>query len=320
MTAPLPVCFTPDALYFRPAVFTAATLLAQPDAERLDILFLCEDRDVAKGFEDLDPTLRGRITLLPVDWARHVADLPTRGHFTSAVNRRLALHRVLPERYERFVSMDADMQVVRPGLARLAGLDLGGRALAAAYDMIFLKDFEDGPLTAEFRAYRAELGLAPDTPYFNNGLTLIDRHAWTLAGVAEEAAARLRSAPARFPFLEQSALNSVIQGAFAPLSPRYNFMGDFLLLDIEDEIEPVVRHFVNRPKPWEAGYPGAPAHAEAYAAWFAASPWPGYAVEPAAPQPDDPTKKARMAPFRERLRAVLGTLSFVDGWRPRASA
>ncbi|PSC02988.1 hypothetical protein SLNSH_20980 [Alsobacter soli] len=316
MPAPLPVCFTPDRLYFVPAVFTAASLLAQDDADGLEILFVCEEADAAPGFERLDPRLRARITLLPVDWAAHVADLPTRGHFTSAVNRRLALHRVLPERCERFVSMDADMQVIRPGLASLASLDLRGLPLAAAYDMIFLKDFEDGPLTAEFRAYRGRLGLAPDTPYFNNGLTLVDRHAWTKARIPEQAAERLRGEPGRYPFLEQSALNSVIHGAFAPLSPRFNFMGDFLLLDLEDEIRPVVRHFVNRPKPWEPGYPGAAGHAQAYRDWLERSPWPELAGS-ARPSPAtlDPTEKARFALFRERLRAFLGTVDFADGWK-----
>ncbi len=156
-----------------------------------------------------------------------------RGHFTSAVNRRLALHRVLPSRYERYVSIDADMLVTRPGLARLADLDLRGLPLAAAMDMIFLKDFEDGPLTAEFRTYRARLGLTLDTPYFNNGLTLVDRHEWERLDVPGAATTFLAANSDRCPFLEQSALNAVIQGQFAPLSPRYNFMGDFLLLDLE---------------------------------------------------------------------------------------
>ena len=51
--------------------------------------------------------------------------------------------------------------------------------------------------------------------------------------------------------MEQDALNSILRGNFAPLSPRYNFMGDFFLLDLEREIEPIVLHFVNSPKPWE---------------------------------------------------------------------
>ena len=89
-----------------------------------------------------------------------MAGLPVRGHFTSAVNRRLALHRVLPDTVERYVSLDADMLVMREGLAALAGTRLGDAPFAAAVDMIFLKDLEDGALTAEFKAYLASCGIA----------------------------------------------------------------------------------------------------------------------------------------------------------------
>ena len=55
MSASFAVCLTPDALYFRPAVFTAASLLAQDDSEDLDVILLCEEKDVAPGFDRLDP-------------------------------------------------------------------------------------------------------------------------------------------------------------------------------------------------------------------------------------------------------------------------
>lgn len=315
MAASLAICLTPDALYFRPAVFTAASLLAQDDAEDLEVIFLCEDKDVAPGFEALDPALRRRIRLQFVDWDKYVAGLPTRGHFSSAVNRRLALHRVLDSRYERFLSMDADLRIGRPGLAALATLDLNGHALAAALDMILLKDLEDGPLTPEFKAYRARLGLGPTTPYFNNGLTLVDRHRWDKLDVPGAATAFLAAHPDRCSFLEQSALNAVVQGDFAPLSPRYNFMGDFQLLDLEDEVLPVVHHFVNRPKPWEPGWRGDHRFALAYQAWFRASPWPEMA-DVILPSGTVPTLDASSRQFRTRLLAFLRKQRFIDGWAP----
>ena len=51
MAAPLAICLTPDANFFRPAVLTAASILRQPDAEALEILILCNERDVAAGFD-----------------------------------------------------------------------------------------------------------------------------------------------------------------------------------------------------------------------------------------------------------------------------
>ena len=93
-----------------------------------------------------------------------------------------------------------------------------------------------------------------------------------------------------------------MKGGFAPLSPRYNFMGDFFLLDLERRIEPIVLHFVNAPKPWElADWRGEARFAENYRDWFAASPWPelgegaGGAVVAADPAAADPTQ-ARLRP------------------------
>ncbi len=318
MSAPLAVCLTPDALYFRPAVFTAAGLLAQSDADGLEVILLCEEKDVAPGFERLDPALRKRIRLQFVNWEQHVRGLPTRGHFTSAVNRRLALHRVLDERYARFVSMDADLRIGRPGLAALATLDLGGKPLAAALDMIFLKDLEDGPLTPEFKAYRARLGLGPATPYFNNGLTLVDRHLWEKLDVPGAATAFLAAHPERCSFLEQSALNAVVHGEFAPLSPRYNFMGDFQLLDLEEEVRPIVHHFVNQPKPWEPGWRGDHRVAQAYKTWFQGSPWPGMA-DAITPGGTMPTLDGDSSAFRSRLLAFLRRQRFIDGWTVSAA-
>jgi lipopolysaccharide biosynthesis glycosyltransferase len=318
MPAPLPVCLTPDANFFRPAILTAASMLAQEDSEGLEILVVCNDRDIAPGYDRIDPAIRARITLLPVDWDRYVGGLPVRGHFTSAVHRRLALNQVLPGRIERYVSLDADMLVVGPGIARLAAVDMGRHPLAAAIDMIFLKDLEDGALTAEFRAYRAGLGLSPSTPYFNNGFTLIDRHAWDRLDVGRAATAFLAANVNRCPYLEQSALNAVVNGEFARLSPRYNFMGDFLLLDLEETVAPAVLHFVNRPKPWEPGWRGDARFADTYRSFFLASPWPELAPPPGTTMRQ--TLDGEATRFRGRLLDFLATQRFIDGWAaPKAA-
>lgn len=311
--APLAICLTPDAAYFKQAVATALSILDQDDADRLDVMILCEDRDLDPEFEKLDPVFRKRIAIQIVDWSKYTDGLPTRAPLSSAVHRRLALHRVLPERYSHFVSMDADMVVMRPGLGCLATLDLGDAPLAAAVDMIFWKDCDGGPLADEFRAYRARLGLARETPYFNNGLTFVDRHRWESADLRGEAIRYMQAHPGACRYLEQSALNAIVQGRFAPLSPRYNFMGDFLQLDLEDEIAPVILHFVNHPKPFHAQWGGPERFRQLYRALFARTPWPDAAnsTAQAAVRPPQPFDASG---FGTRLRGALRNCHFADGW------
>jgi lipopolysaccharide biosynthesis glycosyltransferase len=309
-------CFTPDRAFFAPAVRAIASLIeAEPDAER-DIFLICAPGDVAPGFDKLPAPLRERITLTTLDFSRFDLNLAGKGRFSRAVFRRLFLDEIVPAHFQRIVTVDSDMLIVRPGLKRLETFDLGGKPLAAAYDMIFLMDFKGDGLARQFQRSRRALGLALDTPYFNAGLMAIDRAAWRAEKLTERVTKALRDEPGRYPFMEQDALNAALKGNFAPLSPRFNFMGDFFLLGLERRLEPIVLHFVNAPKPWELDlWRGEARFAENYRAWFAASPWPDLAQASATARwrRARPPLTAPRRAFAERLLAFLTQTRFIDG-------
>jgi lipopolysaccharide biosynthesis glycosyltransferase len=309
-------CFTPDRAFFAPAVRAIASMVAaEPDLEP-EIFLICEPDDVAPGFDRLPLPLRERIQLMTLDFSRLDGKLAGKGRFSRAVFRRLFLDEILPTHIQRIVTIDSDMLIVRSGLERLENFDLGGRPLAAAYDMIFLMDFRGDALARQFQRSRRALGLALHTPYFNAGLMAIDRAAWRAEKLTERVTKALRDEPELYPFMEQDALNAALKGNFAPLSPRFNFMGDFFLLDLERSLEPMVLHFVNAPKPWELdSWRGEARLAENYRAWFAASPWPELAKAPAAPpwrRTRPPLTPARRE-FARRLLAFLTETRFIDG-------
>jgi lipopolysaccharide biosynthesis glycosyltransferase len=310
-------CFTPDRTFFPPAVRAIASLVeAEPEAEH-EVFLICEPDDVTPGFDRLPRTLRERIKLMTLDFSRFDAKLTGKGRFSRAVFRRLFLDEILPAPIERIVTVDSDMLIVRPGLSRLADFDLRGKPLAAGYDMIFLMDFkgEQDSLVQQFRRSRRGLGLALDTPYFNAGLMAIDRARWRKEKLTERVTKALREDPNRYPFMEQDALNATLRGGFAPLSPRYNFMGDFFLLDLERLLEPIVLHFVNAPKPWElATWRGEARFAENYRDWFAASPWPDWAKSQETPhwrRARPPLTRLRQT-FAARLSAFIDKTPFLD--------
>jgi lipopolysaccharide biosynthesis glycosyltransferase len=309
-------CFTPDRAFFEPAVRAIASMVeAEPDVER-EIFLICEPDDVAPGFERLAAPLRERIKLVTLDFKRFDLNLAGRGRFSRAVFRRLFLDEILPAEIERIVTVDSDMLIVREGLKRLESFDLGGRPLAAAYDMIFLMDFKADALARQFQRSRRSLGLALDTPYFNAGLMAIDRAAWRAEKLTERVVKALRDEPQRYPFMEQDALNATLKGNFARLSPRFNFMGDFFLLDLERRLDPIVLHFVNAPKPWELGlWQGEARFAENYRAWFAASPWPDLAksVDARLWRRTRPRLTPLRRDFARRLSAFLAETRFIDG-------
>ncbi len=304
------ICLTPDRRFFGPALCVASQIIACGLPAKADLFLICEEMDVWPRFEDLDEGLRSRLRLIVTSFDDVTRNLPTNRNGEHAITRRLFLDRVLPAHYDRIIPVDSDMMIVNEGLAPLLSLDLGGAVMAAATDMISYMDF-GGHLAAEFQAYRSALGLAPDVLYFNNGLTVIDRHAWTRAELGHRTLRFIEQNPKLCMRFEQSALNALLKGSGARLSPRFNFMGDFMLLDLEGDIRPNVYHFVNRPKPWQKGWVGDPRFANSFRHWFAQSPWPDFPDDPPAEKPTGSINRE----FRERLVAFLKTQRFADGWR-----
>jgi len=308
------LCLCPDAAYFRPAISTIASLVEAGDAEAFDIFVVCEPGDVAPGFERLDPALRRRFHLLTVDFVGRIGALRGQGRFPGSVFRRLFLDALIPERYQRIVYLDSDTRIARAGLSALTTLDFAGKPFAAALDMIYLLDFRRDALSRRFQRDRLALGLDLDTPYLNTGLLAIDRAAWRARELTQRVVAAVLAQPERFAFPEQDALNHLVAGDFAILSPRFNFMGDFFLLDLEARLLPIVLHFVNQPKPWNyAAFRGERRFAEAYRRWFAASPWPDWP----SPAPQQfgrrkPALTAQRRAFAQRLTEFLDKQTFID--------
>jgi lipopolysaccharide biosynthesis glycosyltransferase len=301
------ICLTPDRRFFGPALFTASRIICCGLPAQIKVLLVCEEEDIWPGYDKLDPQLRERLELIVTSFKPFTSGLPRTNGESTAVYRRLVLDRILPSKYSRIIAVDADIDVKREGLAPLASVDLAGAPIAAAIDMIFLMDF-GGHLASHFKAYRGKLGLALTTPYFNNGLIVIDRNAWEREELGGRALSFIKANREKCEFYDQSALNALLKGRFAPLSPRFNFMGDFLLLDLEREFAPVAYHFVNRPKPWERGFTGDPRFAETYRQWFSASPWPNFAA-PATTRFNPPAVNAA---FRARLLDFLRRQNFID--------
>lgn len=292
------ICFTPDRVYFNVAVTAASRLRSFGLPAHIAVAIVCSEGDI----DPATPMPEGVMILRcePMVCGEEAA-LPLGRHITPAAYRRLALPHILPDVFSRILYLDCDTLAVRPGIETILALDLGEKAFAAAVDMIFLKDLEEGPLTATFRAYRQRLGLALHEPYFNSGVLLIDRACWLQQELTQAAIAFATAHPALCAFHDQSALNAVARGKWAALSPRLNFMGDFLLLDLLRDIDPILLHFVNHPKPWQPEWRGPD--------WMR-----GLYTDAEAFLPAGATELSQgFAPFRARLLAWLAMQDFIDG-------
>jgi len=183
---------------------------------------------------------------------------------TQATYLRLLIPELLPKQCERAIYLDSDVVVER---------DLG---------QLWEQPIEAFPALAApnysppFIGYKKDenhlfSGLAPDTPYCNAGVMVMNLKRWR----AEKIGPRALELARKFPLLEadQEALNIVIAGAWGLLDPKWNvelsavekyarFLKQFFnLSDLEmqqtrDELlrDPYIRHFTWRFKPWHFVY------------------------------------------------------------------
>ena len=170
---------------------------------------------------------------------------------------------MLPKQCERAIYLDSDLVVER---------DLG---------QLWEQPIEDSPALAvpnynpPFIGCKGKnyllFGLAPDTPYCNTGVMVMNLKRWR----AEKIGPRALELAHQFPLSEadQEALNVVIAGTWGLLDPKWNvqlsgvedyarFLRQFSNLSnlemqqTRDELlhDPYIIHFTGRVKPWHFAY------------------------------------------------------------------
>ncbi len=130
-----------------------------------------------------------------------------RGSYTT--NFRMFFHTFIPDTVERLLYVDSDT-VVAGSLAPLLTLDMEGKAVAVVRES----------LTSE---YIVDIGLAPDTEYFNAGVTFINVVEWKRQDITGKLLDHIQNVRARYCNPDQDLLNIVLKDTKYLLPPEYNF-------------------------------------------------------------------------------------------------
>ncbi len=189
-----------------------------------------------------------------------LSDLKIGGHITAATYYRLLIPDVIPERFNRAIYLDCDIQV-EANLAKLCEENLDGHALLAVRDFLIPYVSSPGGLTN----YQ-ELGFRPETPYFNAGVLVMNLKRWRAEVLSEKVFRYLRQYKGALNFLSQEGLNAVLAGDWGMLDPKWNVASSILSYerwgesDFKEEIEavrddllrnPYIHHFIGPNKPWQ---------------------------------------------------------------------
>ena len=184
---------------------------------------------------DFAAARRIALDIVPLD-PSHVEDLPIRPGLTTATYARLFIDALLPDALDRTIYLDADI-TLNGRLDALFGIDMRGMPLAAA------PDIEDSSANERLR-----LGMPAGAHYFNAGVFLADLAMWRQERIGSRIANFARTAAEALTYLDQSAINAVLEGRILPIARTFNAFDPSHFDEIAD---PVVIHHTAM-KPWHA--------------------------------------------------------------------
>jgi lipopolysaccharide biosynthesis glycosyltransferase len=204
------------------------------------------------------------------------------GRLTAATLMKLSLAGHLGAEYERLLYLDCDL-TIHGDVGRLFALDTGLHALAAVPSgriMVDLSERRRNELLAHFKA----LGMTEPYRFFNTGVLYIDVAKWNRADLGERALAYIAANPDLCVLPDEDALNAVLDGAFAELSPVWNARPRVTDGGRWRFSLPVVVHYAGPDKPWKRYgwrkrlFPDRTAY-RLYETFLAGTPWPTWLDE-----------------------------------------
>lgn len=275
------MCLCVDRNMLMPAFFVAAEA-ARRAGGRYDVHLLAEATEIDAAHRGWLEA-RGIQAIPGLDFPRLRAIAIREQRLTPATLIRLLMPGILAARYRRVLYLDADTEVCGD-LAPLFALDLGAAPLAAVpaariADMVPARQRQ-----ADYAHFRA-LGMSEPFRYFNSGVMLVDIARWMADDLGERLLGFIERNAAVCTLPDEDALNAVLDGRIAEISPVWNLRGwEMAIPNVTDYVDPVIRHYDGPHKPWqrfarnrrlfrlEGAY-------RRYRAFVAGTPWRGWLEE-----------------------------------------
>ena len=166
--------------------------------------------------------------------------LITHSHFTKAMYYRLFIPDIV--KGDKALYLDTDI-VVNQRIDDLYNTEISDTFIAAVVNPGINN--------------QSDLGMEHSAKYFNSGVMLINLEYWRAYNVKEKVIEFVGRKPEVIQFPDQDGLNSVINGNWLELHPKYNLHTGLLCINyppdspIKEAIDnPTIIHYTGSPKPW----------------------------------------------------------------------
>ncbi|MEI6048267.1 MAG: glycosyltransferase family 8 protein [Bacteroidota bacterium] len=183
--------------------------------------------------------------------------------FPLIVYIRLFFPVFIPADVDKVIYLDVDM-IVRKDISILWKTDLGDKIIGGVPDRSEIVSCSWGGITN----YK-ELGIDPETKYFNSGLLLISRSKWIEAHITEKIIDCISKNTKHANFPDQYGLNVIFANQWLELDSRWN---SYSMLEKED---PFLIHFIGI-KPIFTSYHYVAKYKDEFFSYLKLTPWADY--------------------------------------------
>ena len=203
-------------------------------------------------------------------------------HLTAATLMKLLLAQHLSDQYDKLLYLDCDL-TLHGDIGRIFSLDTGAHEIAAvpaARILVALTERRRRETLDHFRA----LGMTEPYRFFNSGVLYIDVAKWNRSELGDRALAYIKQNPELCALPDEDALNAILDGGIAELTPIWNMNPRRRGRTAHDIARPVIIHYAGHDKPWRRYgrrkrlFPDRTAY-RLYEEFLKNTPWPGWLDE-----------------------------------------
>lgn len=170
---------------------------------------------------------------------------------------------VVGENVKKLIYLDVDT-LVQEDISKLWNTPLNDRTIGAVQDVSKTVDCDWAGI-----ANYQELGLAPDTKYFNSGVLIIDTEKWKAEDISNQVITTLTKYKEYVRLPDQYALNVVFATKWFELDPKWNWFA------FKEDVRPYLIHFLDI-KPIFKTYNSQEVYKEEFFKYLAMTPWKNF--------------------------------------------
>jgi lipopolysaccharide biosynthesis glycosyltransferase len=248
------VAMVTDRAYFLPSVAAARSVVRHQN-EPHDIFLFCHNFEPTRDEQSWLNVNIPQLTCVSIDlidiFKPELSKIYDKNIMIVMLGR-LALPKLL-NNYQKILYIDGDILCLS-SYDQYLKMDLNNFVVAAAHDNI-LWHLPDRPTLPRSRIiYRTDINVPLSVDYLNAGALIMNVSEWNKQQIGSKALELYARHHEKYRFVDQSALNALLQGQFLPLSPRFNYQEIYQGLDLENALPPVFVHFSGGYKPWSSAH------------------------------------------------------------------